>query len=130
MPRSKKMRWIGRKPCVRFFKPQGIPLQILDQVRLEMDEFEAIRLADLEGMTQERAAGEMHVSRATFGRIIAAAHQKIADALTHGKAIRIIGDTDICFIEHTKPIKTNTGSDKNADKPRKTKAVRRPGQTH
>ena len=91
MPRPKKSRWISCHPGVNFFKPQGIPLRILDQVNLGIDELEAIRLADLESLSQEEAAGRMNVSRSTFGRIVAQARNKVADALIHGKAIRIEG---------------------------------------
>jgi uncharacterized protein len=63
----------------------------LDEVVMTLDEFEAMRLADLEGLYQEQAAEQMNVSRTTFSRIIDAAHRKIADALVHGKALRIEG---------------------------------------
>ena len=56
-----------------------------------MDEIEAMRLADLEGMYQEQAAERMDVSRQTFGRIITSAHRKVAEALVEGKALRIDG---------------------------------------
>jgi hypothetical protein len=56
---------------------------------MTLDEFEAIRLADLEGLYQEQAAGRMGVSRPTFSRIIDAAHRKVAEVLTHGKRLRI-----------------------------------------
>ena len=91
MPRPKKSRWIAHQPGVSFFKPQGIPLRMLEQVYLEVDELEAMRLADLQGLSQEEAAQQMNVSRATFGRIVAGGRKKIADALVHGKAIRIEG---------------------------------------
>jgi len=58
---------------------------------MTLDELEAIRLADLEGLYQEKAAERMEVSRATFGRILDAAHRKIAGALIRGKALRIEG---------------------------------------
>jgi len=58
---------------------------------MTLDEFEAIRLADLDGLYQEQAAAQMNVSRATFSRIIEAAHRKLADVLVHGKALRIEG---------------------------------------
>ncbi len=54
-----------------------------------MDELEALRLADVEGLYQEEAARQMNISRATFGRIVEAAHRKVADAILHGKALRI-----------------------------------------
>jgi predicted DNA-binding protein (UPF0251 family) len=62
-------------------------------VALELDEFEAIRLADHEDHYQEEAARRMGISRQTFGRIITAAHKKIAEALIHGKAIKIERNT-------------------------------------
>jgi predicted DNA-binding protein (UPF0251 family) len=91
MPRPKKPRWIDDHPGVTYFKPQGIPIRFLDHVELGMDEFEAIRLADFEGLSQEEAAPNMNISRATFGRIVTQARNKIADALINGKAIRIEG---------------------------------------
>lgn len=60
-------------------------------MELSIDEFEALRLANLEEMKQEDAAQLMRVSRPTFSRIINSAHQKIADALVNIKAIRIEG---------------------------------------
>jgi predicted Zn-ribbon and HTH transcriptional regulator len=56
-----------------------------------MDEFEAIRLADLEGLYQEAAAERMKVSRQTFGNIISSAHKKTAEAIVGAKALRIEG---------------------------------------
>ena len=58
-------------------------------VIIEVDELEALRLADLEGYYQEAAAEKMGVSRATFGNIINQGHKKVADALINGKAICI-----------------------------------------
>jgi uncharacterized protein len=63
----------------------------IEEVILTLDEFEALRLADLDGMYQEKAAAQMAVSRPTFSRIIEAAHRKVADALVHGKVLRIEG---------------------------------------
>jgi uncharacterized protein len=63
----------------------------LEEVTLGVDEFEAIRLADLEGLHQDAAAAEMDVSRQTFGRIIDEARRKVAEALVKGKALRIDG---------------------------------------
>jgi predicted DNA-binding protein (UPF0251 family) len=78
------------------FKPAGIPARELDEVVLPLDEFEALRLADLEGLYQEQAAERMGVSRPTFGRILDAAHRKVADALVHGHALRIEGGPVTC----------------------------------
>ena len=78
-------------PGSEYFKPRGIPLSMLEEVILTVDEFEAIRLADLEGLYQEQAAEKMNVSRQTFGRIIESAHKKVAEALVKGKALKIEG---------------------------------------
>jgi predicted DNA-binding protein (UPF0251 family) len=78
-------------PESNYFKPRGIPLTMLEEVILTVDECEAIRLADLEGLYQEQAAGKMKVSRQTFGRIIESAHKKVAEALVKGKALKIEG---------------------------------------
>jgi predicted DNA-binding protein (UPF0251 family) len=64
---------------------------MLEEVVLTVDECEAIRLADLEGLYQDRAAEKMDVSRQTFGRIIESAHKKVAEALVKGKALKIEG---------------------------------------
>ncbi len=91
MPRPRRFRWVRAQPNSTYFKPRGIPLAALEEAVLTVDEHEAIRLADLEGLQQEEAAERMNVSRATFGRIVASARRKIADALINAKAIRIEG---------------------------------------
>jgi predicted DNA-binding protein (UPF0251 family) len=95
MARPKKPRNIKCNPAAYYFKPRGIPLCELEEVILETDELEAVRLADHLGLSQEDAAKQMSISRATFGRIVGKARGKIADSLLNGKAIQIIskGDT-------------------------------------
>ena len=61
----------------------------LEEAVLDMDEVEAIRLADYEGLYHEDAAQKMNVSRATFGRILNGARRKVADAIINGKALKI-----------------------------------------
>ena len=78
-------------PQVNYFKPAGVPLTNLQEVRLSIEEAEAIRLKDVEGLEQDKCAQRMHVSRTTFARILLLARQKMADALLNGKAIRIEG---------------------------------------
>jgi predicted DNA-binding protein (UPF0251 family) len=78
-------------PEVTFYKPAGIPLEMLKEVKISVEEMETIRLKDLEGLEQEAAAQRMNISRATFQRILYAARHKIAWSLTHGQAIRIEG---------------------------------------
>ena len=91
MARPRNCRRVGFMPNSNYFKPRGIPLSMLEEVILSVDEFEAIRLADLDGLYQEQAAEKMKVSRQTFGRIIEAAHKKLAEALVKGKALKIEG---------------------------------------
>jgi hypothetical protein len=76
-------------PGVSAFKPVGVPARGLAEVVLGFDEYEAVRLADLEGLYHEQAAERMGVSRATFGRIVMSGRKKIADALVNGKVLVI-----------------------------------------
>lgn len=87
-PRCRRVSFV---PEATLFKPAGIPLRVLEEVSLSVDEAEAIRLKDLEGLEQEEGADKMGISRPTFQRILASARQKVADALLNGKAIRIEG---------------------------------------
>ncbi len=89
MPRPFKCRRVLGLPGADYFKPRGIPLSELQEIGLAIDEFEAVRLADLEGLYQEDAAKKMNVSRQTFGNILGSAHQKIADCLVNAKALKI-----------------------------------------
>ncbi len=91
MPRPRHCRRVAMLPHAAYYKPRGVPLSMLQCIELAVDELEAIRLADLEGLYQEEAAQRMNVSRQTFGRILDAAHGKVADALVHGKALSIAG---------------------------------------
>jgi hypothetical protein len=89
--RPKKTRWIKCAPDERCFKPRCKPLSKLQGVYLSLDEFEAIRLADLVGLKQIDASRLMHISRPTFSRIVALARKKVADGLVNIKVIRIEG---------------------------------------
>jgi len=82
---------IQEQPEYRYFKPAGIPVRLLTEIRLTVDEFEALRLADVLGLYHDDAAGRMGVSRATFGRIVESARKKTAGALLYGSALRIEG---------------------------------------
>ena len=91
MSRPFKCRRIAYMPGVTYFKPAGMPLDALEEVLLSLEETEALRLKELEGLEQEKGAEKMNVSRPTFQRILASARQKVADAILNGKAIRIEG---------------------------------------
>jgi len=91
MGRIPKWRRVAFIPEITYFKPVGVPLRILDKVCLSVEEAEAIRLKDLEGLEQEECAQRMSISRPTFHRVLESARSKLADALLNGKAIRIEG---------------------------------------
>ncbi|MFC2062684.1 DUF134 domain-containing protein [Chloroflexota bacterium] len=91
MTRPTRCRRVSFLPDVTYFKPAGIPLKALREVCLSVDEAEAIRLKDLEGLEQGQCAEKMNISRPTFQRILASARQKLAEALLHGRAIKIGG---------------------------------------
>jgi predicted DNA-binding protein (UPF0251 family)/predicted Fe-Mo cluster-binding NifX family protein len=95
MPRPVSERYLGSRIPSRVMKPAGIPARELEVVTLGLDEAEALRLADLEGLYQAAAARSMGVSRPTFGRIVEAARRKVADAVLNGKALRLAGG-EIC----------------------------------
>ena len=91
MPRPRLRRRVGFEPGVTYFKPAGVRLVELEESILAVDEFEAVRLKDLEGLEQEDAARKMNISQPTFHRLVLSARKKIADAIVNGKAIRIEG---------------------------------------
>jgi len=91
MGRHQLWRKVSSIPLITYFKPAGIRMAELEEVRLLVEEAEAIRLKDLEGMEQEECAQQMNISRSTFSRLLDSARQKIAGALLNGKAIRIEG---------------------------------------
>jgi len=91
MPRPCKFRNISHCPEAAYFKPRAVPLSMLEEVNLTMDELESLRLADLDGKYHEEGAALMGVSRQTFGNILESARKKVADALVNSKALRIEG---------------------------------------
>ncbi len=91
MPRPQKNRLIKEPPVFTQFKAVGIPGRVMDKVVLSLDEYEALRLSDFEGMSQEEAADEMEISRPTFTRLIETARKKICEMLVNGKMLVIDG---------------------------------------
>jgi predicted DNA-binding protein (UPF0251 family) len=91
LPRPPKCRRVGFLPDVTVFKPAGAPLREMEEEVLTVEELEAIRLKDLEGLQQEECAEIMQISRPTFQRDLASAREKIARALVEGRALRIEG---------------------------------------
>jgi predicted DNA-binding protein (UPF0251 family) len=89
LPRPRKHRRTCCNPSAYYFKPRGIPVFELEEITLDHDELESLRLADFLAYSHEKAAKEMKISRATFGRIIEIARKKVVDGILNGKAIRI-----------------------------------------
>ncbi|MGD8439618.1 MAG: DUF134 domain-containing protein [Holophagae bacterium] len=91
MGRPEKLRRVGCIGERRGFKPVGRPSVELEVETLRVDELEALRLADLEGLYQEAAAERMGVSRPTFSRILARARSIVARSLIEERLL-VIGD--------------------------------------
>lgn len=91
MARPTKWRKIENIPSIPYFIPSDRDIPEIDKNILKLEELEAIRLKDLEGMEQEECAARMEVSRPTFQRILISAREKIADSLINGKSILIEG---------------------------------------
>jgi len=96
-------------PNAVLFKPAGVPACALERVTLTLDEVEALRLADLNGLYQEQAAERMKISRPTFSRIVESARRKVADTLIHGKALRLEGGAVKIEGEPRTPRRDGTG---------------------
>ena len=90
MPRPKIPRFVRFRPDIVYFKPQGVPMRMLDEVELLPDELEAIKLHDIDGLDQNQSAMKMNISQPTFGRVLDGAYKKIARALINGKALRLV----------------------------------------
>jgi predicted DNA-binding protein (UPF0251 family) len=91
MPRPFKEKTVQKLPPISDFKPAGVPLREMESIILTIEEMEAIRLADVEKLSQVSAAEQMGVSGSTFNRVLMRAHQKVGTALWQGKALRIEG---------------------------------------
>jgi uncharacterized protein len=91
MPRPQKERIIKEPPVFTEFKPMGMPTRLIKSIILSLDEYEALRLSDFAGFSQEEAAEEMDISRPTFTRLIESARKKMAEMLIQGKRLLIEG---------------------------------------
>lgn len=89
MPRPKIARFLQFNPSVRYFKPQGIPVRMLEEVCVSADELEALKLYEVDRLEQTKAAEKMNISQPTFARILNSARKKVATAIIKGRAIRI-----------------------------------------
>ncbi len=91
MTRPFKCRKVVSEPRAYYFKPRAVPLCELQEIILQLDEFQALKHSELDGKDQKGAALAMKVSRQTFGNILASARRKLADAVVNGKALKIEG---------------------------------------
>ncbi|MDA3852214.1 MAG: DUF134 domain-containing protein [Spirochaetaceae bacterium] len=91
MARPSNPRTVCRIPQYKLFKPAGKGCSARESVELGLDEFEALRLSDLEGLYQEDGALRLGVSRQTFARILGEAHRKVITAMVEGRFLVIEG---------------------------------------
>jgi predicted DNA-binding protein (UPF0251 family) len=91
MPRPKSRRLIDSPPLFDSFKPTGVRGRDVVDLRMSLDEFEALRLSDYERLSQDEAAAEMDISRSTFSRLIESARRKSSEFLIEGKRLIIDG---------------------------------------
>ena len=91
LSRHKKPRCVSHMPSSTYYKPAGIPTYELEEIVLNLEEMEALRLKDLLGLEQVGCAVQMGVSRPTFYRILMEARRKVTEVLVYGKSLRIEG---------------------------------------
>lgn len=91
MSRPKKERIVHEPPRFVRFKPAGVRCQVGAELILSLDEYEAIRLADHQGLDHAQASEEMEISRSTFTRLIEKARKKLAALIVEGREVIIEG---------------------------------------
>lgn len=91
LPRPRKWRRVCSLPQNRKFGPLNTAQEPTEFVNLTVDEYETIRLIDLQGFTQEECAKQMDIARTTVQRIYIDAREKLADFLVNGKFLTIEG---------------------------------------
>jgi len=89
MPRPCKKRILKCNPEIKFFKPVWVPLKSIEISEIKLDEYESIKLSNIDNLSMEEWAKKMWISAPTFNRILQSAHKKIADAIVNGKGIMI-----------------------------------------
>jgi predicted DNA-binding protein (UPF0251 family) len=97
MPRPRKWRKVCCLPESNQFGPLNVQIKQEHFITMTVDEYETIRLIDLEGFTQEECANQMNIARTTVQGIYNDARKKLAESLVNGKALRIEGgDYKLC----------------------------------
>ncbi|MDD7390745.1 MAG: DUF134 domain-containing protein [Lachnospiraceae bacterium] len=121
MPRPKKCRKVCSMPDCGVFAPLGREKHIMESVEMSIDEYEVIRLIDLQGYTQEECAVQMDISRTTVTGIYTEARKKLAQMLVDGKVLKITGgDIALCSHRNAECVKGHRGCC------RRLKAVQKP----
>ncbi|MCF8069840.1 MAG: DUF134 domain-containing protein [Desulfobacterales bacterium] len=114
-------------PGITYFKPRGLPLLELTEVYLSFEGYEALRLADVEGLKHEEAAERMHVSRQTFGRVLSQARQAVATAVTSGQALRIEGGNYIVKESNDDALSEDSVNHGESEKPHQHNKIKSEG---
>ncbi|MGI6337218.1 MAG: DUF134 domain-containing protein [Eubacteriales bacterium] len=97
MPRPRKRRRVCGLPDSKLFGPLDIPADEFNTVNMTVDEYETIRLIDIDRFTQEECADQMNISRTTVQGIYNEARRKLAESLVNGKVLCIEGgDYQLC----------------------------------
>ncbi len=97
MPRPRKWRNVCSLPEITIFGPLDSPINTINIIKMTIEEYETIRLIDLEGFTQEACASQMNVARTTVQGIYSEARKKVAESLVNGKVLKIEGgDYKLC----------------------------------
>lgn len=91
MPRPRKWRKVCCLPQSNRFGPLDCTAKAAGFINMGVDEYETVRLIDLEGLTQEECAGRMNIARTTVQGIYNEARKKLADSLVNGKVLFIGG---------------------------------------
>ncbi|MBW6442368.1 DUF134 domain-containing protein [Patescibacteria group bacterium] len=108
MVRPRLKRRIFFKPEITYFKPRGVPLSDLKEIKINFEELEAIRLIDVESINQIECGKKMNISQSTLSRLLKEGRKKIAEAIIRGNALKIEGGTfDMAVPEISKRISLN-----------------------
>ena len=101
MSRPKKHRCLRFKSDVLYFKPHGISLRHLEEVELQPDELEALKLYEVDDLNQIESAKKMGISQPTFMRIVDKATRKVVTAIVKGQVIKIKQNNNLCYGKHS-----------------------------
>ena len=122
MPRPPRCRRICGAPQVDTFCPNRC--KDTEPILLTLDEYEVIRLVDLEQQTHEQCAAQMDISRSTVQEIYDSARRKIAACLVHGKPLHITGETTASAEDRRQPTAAAAAGCREATRKKQVKIVK------